>query len=267
MNRSRIAATLGLFFLSASNASAGAWTQPAKQGLFIAQATYFSSSEFFDVDGARVPQDRFSKLELQPYVEYGLKPWLTVGGSAYLQGVAQDGDENYGLGDPEAFARARLWQGERQVISVQPLIKLRSLYADPGAPRGGSVSTDMEFSLLYGRNLDILSDRDYADMRVGYRWRGAGLNPQWRTDIALGLNIGESWQIIPAARIISAAAYDENAVFREDGEQDYDLMKLELTAAYHISDTRWFQATFFEHVMGAQAGAGRGFSIGIAERF
>jgi hypothetical protein len=146
-------------------------------------------------------------------------------------------------------------------------VKLRSIYTDPGTPRGGNTATDVEFSVLYGRNLSILSDRDYSDMRIGYRWRGAGLSPQWRADAAIGINISESWQIIPAVRVITAASPDDTVAFREDGEQDYDLMKMEVTAAYHLSENCWLQATVFEHVMGAQAGAGRGFSIGIAERF
>lgn len=267
MGRTRSVVLASLLSLHATAAFAGAWVQDAGRGLFIAQAGYFSTDEYFDADGALAPQDRFQKWELQPYVEYGLKSWLTVGGDASLQYVGQSGDHNAGLGDPELFARARLWQGKRQVISIQPLIKLPSMYISNGEPRGASRSTDMEFSLLYGRNPNWFGHDDYTDARIGYRWRGRGLYPQWRADFAYGTYVTDALQLIAAGRSVMAAKLDENAAFREDGEQNYDLIKAECTAAYHLDEKRWVQLTAFQHVAGFQAGAGRGIAIGYAEGF
>ena len=256
-----------LLLFAAQAAYAGAWTQPKGDGLFIAQATYFTSDAFFDENAIKVAQPRFSKYELQPYAEYGLRDWLTIGGSAYLQSIHQAGNSNIGIGDPELFARLRLWQGMKDVFAIQPLVKLPSLYAHSGTPRGGSRSTDAELSLLYGRNMHILSERDYVDLRVGYRVRGKGLNPQWRVDAALGIHLSESWQVIPAFRGVTAVDYNEYAVFSENAEQDYDLAKAEVTIAYSLDENRWLQATAFDHVAGALTGAGRGFSVGFAQRF
>lgn len=251
----------------ATHAYAGAWTQEKGAGLLIGQVTYFSSDQYYDLDGTTIDQPSFRKYELQPYAEYGLKDWLTVGGSAYLQRVSQAGDDNYGLGDPELFARARLWQSADEVVAVQPLLKLPSYFGESGLPRGGSRSVDTELSLLYGRSGTQWGLPYYTDMRLGYRTRTRDLNPQWRVDVAMGVMLTEHWQIIPAFRSVVATKYNDNAPFREDGEQDYDLAKLELTSAYHFSDTQWLQATVFDHIAGAQTGAGRGFSLGIAQRF
>jgi hypothetical protein len=258
-----------LFFALAlsSTAHAGAWTLPAGDGLFIAQASYFSSDRYFDADGNRQRQPTFRKYELQPYAEYGVKDWLTVGGSAYAQRVSQSDNDNYGLADTELFARVRLWQPENAVLSIQPLVKLPSRFGESGLPRGGSRSTDMELNLLYGTAGTYWGMPYYTDMRVGYRTRSRDLSPQWRTDLAIGVMVSEHWQIIPALRSVIATDAPENITFREDGEQDYDLAKAELTVAYHLGAKRWVQATAFDHVAGIQTGAGRGFALGFAQRF
>lgn len=256
-----------LALLISTTAYAGAWTLPKGDGLAITQATYFSSDQYFNVDGTTIDQPTFKKYELQPYAEYGVKNWLTVGGSTYLQRVSQMGDDNYGVADTELFARFRLWQPEHGVFSVQPMIKLPSRFGESGLPRGGSRSTDLELNLLYGTAGQRWGLPYYTDMRVGYRTRSRDLNAQWRADIAVGINLTDQWQIIPAFRSVIATQYDESMLFREDGEQDYDLAKAELTVAYHLDEKRWLQATAYDHIAGAQTGAGRGLSIGFARRF
>lgn len=257
-----------LFLLVSAPAHAGAWTQPRDEGLFIAQATYFRSAHFFDQDGNKTPQPAFRKLELQPYAEYGLTDWLTLGGSAYLHGVNQSGRDNAGLGDPELFARFRLQRfDDGSVLSIQPLLKLPSLYTDSGTPRSGSRSTDIEFSVMYGSNWELLGIRGYSDTRAGYRNRSRGLNDQYRFDQAWGVNITDHFTLIPAFRAIITSKYDDTASFSENGEQDYDLAKVEMTALYKFDDKRWIHATVFEHVAGAFTGDGRGFMVGFAEPF
>lgn len=257
---------LPLLILLPGLAYAGAWTQAQGRGLFIAQATYFTGNKFFNADGDLDSQSRFSKYELQPYAEYGITDAVTVGGTAFLHRVQQSGDENYGLGDPEVFLRTRLWHDDTQVLTLQPLVKLPSTYSEHGTPRGGNTAFDGELSLLYGRNLQLVSNRDYLDTRIGYRARGHHLNPQYRADIALGLQLSDAWQLIPAVRGILAEEIEEEP-FSESGDLDYDLVKTEVTAAYRLNAKRWVQATLFTHVAGRQTGAGHGISIGMAEDF
>lgn len=253
--------------LLAADAHAGAWTLPRGDGLAIAQATYFQSDSYFDADGTTIDQASFRKAELQPYLEYGLRDWLTLGGSTYLQRVDQSANDNYGIADSELFARIRVWQPKGAVLSLQPLFKLPSYFGESGLPRGGSRSTDAELNLLYGTSGTRWGFPYYTDMRVGYRVRGRGLQPQWRTDIALGVMLSDHWQVIPAFRGVAAAKYDENSIFRQDGEQDYDLAKAELTVAYHVDERRWVYGTLYDHVAGAFTGTGTGVSFGFARRF
>jgi hypothetical protein len=258
------------FFISCALANAthaGAWVQAQGQGLLIAQATYYDTDSYFDANGDVQPQARYSKYELQPYIEYGATQWLTLGGSAYVQSVAQSGARNAGIADPELFARARLYRDDTHIVSIQPLVKLASRFDEGSNPRGGSKSTDMELSLLYGRNLALISARDYADARIGYRQRDRGLSPQWRADLAVGLGVGDAIQIVPAIRTVIATAAQDATTFVEGGDLDYSVMKLEVTGIYHLNDTQWLQAGIFSHAVGVQTGDGYGFTLGFAQRF
>ncbi|MDX2095881.1 MAG: hypothetical protein SFW64_08100 [Alphaproteobacteria bacterium] len=256
---------LALSFTPAAHA--GAWLQPEGQGLFIANATYYRSDRFFDSAGHKQPQPRFAKYEFQPYGEYGVTRWLTLGGSAYLQHVTQSGRANDGLADPEFFARTTLWQRGSERLAVQPLVKFAGGFRRAGTPRGGSRSTDAELSLLYGRNLDLLSRRDYLDSRVGYRVRSQGRSPEWRGDVALGLGIRDTVQIIPALRAVVASAPDKTPDFSENGDLDSSVLKMELAGIYHLEPHQWVQASLFRHVIGFQTGDGYGLSLAFAQRF
>ncbi|MEJ0009599.1 MAG: hypothetical protein WDN72_03155 [Alphaproteobacteria bacterium] len=251
--------------LLATNAHAGAWTEDKGETLLILQAAGFASDDFFDKSGHLHSQPRFTKAEQQPYVEYGLKDWLTLGGTLYLQDVQQAGVTNLGLGDPTVFARLRLWRDAKNVVSVQPLLKLPSWYEYAGAPRGGGSSTDEELALLYGRNLNIVDPRDYLDLAASYRNRSEGLHPQLRADAALGLRVSGHVLLVPAVRIVRATSI--GTAFSENGDQDYDLTKVELTGEYLFDDDHWVQATAFDHVAGRNTGNGVGIAIAYAERF
>lgn len=251
----------------AGTAQAGAWLQPKHEGLFVAQATYFSNTEFYDRSGRTRPQAKYTKYELQPYLEYGLADNLTMGATAYLQRADQSNRDNYGIADPEFFLRTALWKGERQIVSIQPLVKLRSEFEHNTTPRGGSSSTDAELSLLYGRNMDIFSPRDYLDVRVGYRFRGNKLNDQIRADAALGLNVSENWTLVPAMRLIDATKIPSGIAFSENGDQDYTLLKAEIGASYRLSQKQAVSITVFDHIDGKQTGNGSGLSLGFMQRF
>lgn len=254
--------------VTARSAQAGAWVQDAKQGLMLHSLTYYENSHYYDRHGHTISQSAFRKLEYQPYVEYGLTSSLTLGGSVYLQRDWQHNITNSGLADPELFLRQQLYRDTKNAVSLQPLIKLPSVFSRThGAPRGGSGSMDGELSLLYGRNLFLLSPRDYADMRIGYRVRSAGLHGQARADAAVGVMLARSVQVVPALHYVRADALGPPQGFREDGEQDYDLLKAEVAMLYHLDTMRWIQASLFSDIAGRQVGSGGGVSVTYAMRF
>jgi len=263
--RRAILCTLLVCF-SANVAYAGAWLQPKGSSLFITQTSYFSSDYYFDADGNKQKQSRFTKGEAQPYAEYGLAENITLGGTLFAQSNAQEGHKKLGMADPQMFARSSIWKSGSQLISLQPLIKFPSQFRNKTTPRGGSSSTDYELSALYGRSLNLLSNRDYLDVNVGYRVRSGLLNNQYHADAALGLGLGDNWHMIPAIRATFAAKMNDQN-FSQNGDLDYDLVKLELGANYQFSETRSFSISLANHVWGRQIGDGYGASIGFAQKF
>lgn len=256
-----------LCLLISAPAFASAWVQKQGHGEFIANATYFTTDEFYTRNGDSASQTRFDKFELQPYLEYGVTKSITVGGSFFMQHVAQGEQHNSGIGDPEIFLRKQLYRDDKNVFSLQPLVKFPSTYSRGSQLRGGSPSTDAEISLFYGRNLNLVSNRDYGDFRIGYRTRSDDLSDQIRADAVLGLRITNNWEIMPAIRYVKASSLGSATAFSENGEQNYDLLKAELGANYYVSDRRSIRANLFSHVAGRQIGGGHGASIGYAVKF
>lgn len=264
--RCGIAGNVILALCVAPAAWAGAWVQPKGQGLFVAQAGFYSTDRFYAADGSEQSQPTFSKIELTPYAEYGLLDNLTIGGTAYLQDAFQSGNSNLGIADPQIFARSELWGDDSQHLSLQPLVKFASGFEHRAPPRGGSRSTDFELSLLYGRSFHLVSNRDYLDLRGGYRLRANRLGDQFLADVAAGFGIAEHWLVIPAFRqVVSLGTV--GGTFSESGDLDYDLSKVELTSQYRLDTQRSLQLSLASHVAGAQTGAGYSITAGLAEAF
>lgn len=248
-------------------AQAGAWTQPQGKGIAITNLTYYSTSNYYDSAGQKQSQPTFTKYEFQPYLEYGLTDAITLGGSAYLDAVKQSGESNQGLADPQFFIRGQIYRDDRQVVSLEPLLKLPSSFAHSVSPQGGSKSTDYEFSLRYGRNQPLITTRDYMDFRLGYRARTQGLSDQIMLDAATGIKLDDTWEITPAIRATLATSPKDAASYSENGDLDYSLLKAELGALYHVSQGRALQATLFDHIAGVQTGGGVGASVGFMQAF
>lgn len=243
--------------------------QEKDRALIATQATYYQTDTYYDDLGIRQSQPTFTKHELNLYGEYGLRESVTVGANLFLNRVDQ-GRDNIGLADSEFFARFRLARfapfGYHSVLSIQPLIKLPSMYEHGGTPQGGSDSIDGEVSLLYGINIPSISSADYLDMRIGYRERSDELVGQYRIDVASGMYFTPSISIAAALRSIFAADVG-NTAFTNNGAQDYDLHKAELSAYYSLDTANQFSVTLFNHYAGRQTGAGHGVTLGYMKRF
>jgi hypothetical protein len=268
-----IAISLSLLLFSGA-AHAGAWTQSKGNGEAILNTLYFSSDGFWDANGDHSAQPEFTKLELNPYLEYGVTHKLTVGANVFLHTLAQENpaggtdNTNAGLGNSELFARYAFYQDDHSVLSLQPLIALPSAYDARDAPRSGSDSLDAEVSLLGGRNFSLFGQSHYAEARLGYRHRTDGeLHDQLRLDAKLGLRLSDNWEIIPAVYSIWSINADQRGTFTQDGQQDFDLLKLEAMARYNLNARTYLQGGGFSHIYGRNVGDGVGLMLSLGTRF
>lgn len=259
--------------LAGAPAFSGAWLKPQNSGEIIVNGVYFSSNGFWNKNGDQSSQPNFQKFELNPYLEYGFSEEITLGGSVFLHALSQDtaagsSNDNFGLGNSEVFARTSLYRSEQSTLTLQPLIALPSVYEQRTAPRSGSDSLDAELSLLGGHNFSWLGASHYAEARLGYRHRFDGdLKDQIRLDVKAGIRLNDRFELIPAAYSIWSLAGSKNPVFTEDGQQDFDLIKLEAMLRYNVSERTYLQGGGFSHVYGRNVGDGSGMMLSFGRHF
>lgn len=268
------ACALFLAILSPQVAFGGAWNQPAGEGLFILNQFYFENDAFFDSSGAKQSQARFQKFELNPYVEYGLNDNWTVGANLFVHAIAQEAgastpaQQNYGLGDSELFIRRPLYRGEQFRLAVQPLLKLPAYYVNDAPLRAGNTRMDGELALLAGYAFHAWGHWHFVDALTAYRHRlHPQLNDQLRSSLTLGLRLNERWSVLPAISYLHATDRPEVTFFTEDGQNDLDLLKLELSLQYELRHGKFLQAGGFHHAYGRDAGAGSGIKLAFGFTF
>jgi hypothetical protein len=250
-----------------ATAHAGAWLRPVDESMISARYSHYQSREYYDHDGVLTPQSTFRKHELNVYGEYGLREDWTIGTNLFLNEVSQSGVNNIGLADSEFFARTQIYSSDKAKLALQPLIKLPSWYQKSGTPQSGSDSADGELMLLYGYNLPAFSPRDYLDVGVGYRVRGTSLSNQYRAYVAYGLHLSENLSVVPAVYLTKAASIPDGNNFQQNGDQDYDLTKLDITAFYTLSEATKLYAGFAAEVAGVNTGVGQSVTVGVLRNF
>jgi hypothetical protein len=249
------------------SARAGAWLRPPGEALISTRYVYYQADDYYNLDGTRTTQPSFYKNELNIFGEYGATEDWTLGMNLFLNVVTQSGGENTGLADPEFFARTEIYSSQSSKLALQPLLKLPSWYAKDATPASGSESTDAELMLLYGRNLAAFSPRDYLDIGAGYRIRGTRLNNQYRAYAAYGLHFGEKMSLVPALYYTQATRMPDDQVFQQNGDQDYDLAKFDITVFYALDARRSLYLAYANEFYGINTGAGQSVSIGLVGRF
>ncbi|MBV8939494.1 MAG: hypothetical protein JO089_06615 [Alphaproteobacteria bacterium] len=252
-----VLAGICLTALTSFPACAGAWTQSENQGLVITTAAYYGAGDYFDNGGSRRSQPRYTKEELNPYVEYGLRDGLTLGGNFFIDRLDDTMHTRTGIGDSEIFLRRRLWQEGDYVLSVQPLARLPALASSQRQPALGSATPDAAVSLLGGMQFTAFGQTHYAEMDAGYRFRFGPRADQVLLAATLGLRLDPRLTVMPQLfQTFRMGA--GNGSFTESPRDDYTLTTAQLSAVYQLTDADAVQAGAFSHVAGKNTGAGGG---------
>ncbi|MFO0110306.1 MAG: hypothetical protein ACK52W_07220, partial [Alphaproteobacteria bacterium] len=89
----------------------------------------------------------------------------------------------------------------------------------------------------------------------------------YRSYAAYGLHLGENLSLVPAIYITKATSIPESDNFQQNGEQDYDLTKLNITAFYTLSEATRLYAGLSAEVSGVNTGVGQSVTLGILRNF
>jgi len=252
---------------------AGAWTQKQGELQFINTLHYYKTDSFFDTSGDKQSQPEFTKAEWNPYAEYGLTDSLTLGVNAFLHRVTSNSnapstvDSNWGLSDTELFARQKIWEQDGMVLALQPLVKLPSFYQHGELPQSGTDDFDVEAMLQGGYSFSAYGQHHFIAADIGYRARGGEPNDQVKANITVGARLDENWLILPQLFSTWRTNSSTGATFTQSGQDDYNLVKLQLSAAYALDESTTVQLGGYSHVWAENSGAGGGVILSLWKQF
>lgn len=260
--------SLRLFFaiiLLPALAHAGAWTQKRDKMETITGASYYRAHDYYNNAGRQLPQQRYDKLEITSYTEYGLRDYLTLGGRSGVAGVRQKAggftSRSIESSDTEAFARIRLWNDDLSVFSVQPTLYTPATSRDTNQTNTGGRKFSMGMKSSYGRNYRLLDKWHYADVSAEYVQRLGKESNQLKFEATTGLNIDRHWQVMPQLFVTRNLGGMKDPRTLRNPPNDYDLTKISLTGQYRFNRTNALQLSAFKHVDGKNTGAGSGIGI------
>lgn len=241
---------------------AGAWVQPQGQALYIQNAYFYAAGEAFAPSGQRIDDAGFRKYEFNPYLEYGLSDDVTLGASLLLHYLEQDNASggllsNHGLGQAELFARYQLVHDDGLALAVQPLVALPAAYVRSDGPVAGREAWDAEMAFLAGYGFSLWGLHHYVDTAWAYRHRGGSAGDQYRVTAAAGLSVHERWRLVPEIAWTGRAEGAGN-LRSVSGQNDYELMRAQLSVQWELTERYTLQLGGFRHVRGEDTGAGGG---------
>lgn len=271
-------------FLCLPFASKAAWTRNEGSWFVANTLTSYRTNHFIDDAGRSHRQPAFAKQEWNTYAEYGWKEDITLGANLFVHRLAADyrryeatsptvvhgTDDNYGLADTEFFLRKRLWQGlalgNHSVLSVQPLLKLPSLYQNGGNPRSGTDNFDAEIQLQGGMSFEFLNRHHFATLGLAYRKRMGDWGDQFKTDATLGFSLTPHFTLL-VQQFMTQRSGDTAAANSSSEVSDYDLIKAQASIVYHLTTDTHIQFGGFRHMHARNTGDGEGVLLSLWKEF
>lgn len=262
--------------LPAPAALGGAWTFEENTGQLILNALYYRADDTFTKGGHRrafANDGAFTKWELNPYLEYGLRNDLTLVFDTFLRHVEFSdrfgSDRNFGLADPELGLRYRLSAPEAKTVwSVQALMKF-PVDTSGGTPPLGNDQVDAELRLLVGRDFSLGSRRAFWNVEVAYRFRDEEPADEVRLDATLGYYLTSDWLIL--GQFFGIRGLRNGSPISTAGnptvETDYDLYKGQFSVVYEVAPPVRLQVGYTRDLAGRNTGAGHGALFALWFRF
>jgi hypothetical protein len=268
----RIRETMKIFCLGlvvsmiSCNAWAGAWLQPKGSFFLSTILYYYKTNHYYDSHGnERKRGGTFTKVELNPYLEYGLTSEDTLVLNVFYDWLDDDqgtrSATNDGLTDLEAGWRHLLWTDGTQVVSSQLTVIVPLGYDIEDNPRLGYGRYAVEGLLQYGTSFRFLERGGFLDLAAGPRFYIGYPSDQIRAKATLGYDVLDFLQLIGGAELHWGVG---NGSVKYIGENitltpDYKLLKLSISGRFRLSSHLSFVATAYSHTWGEDTGAGGGF--------
>lgn len=190
--------------VSASTASAGAWSQPKDHSQLILKYEQMRAVRAYDEDGrlADMPGVRLDR-SLSGLVEYGLTDNLTV----RLKGEWQSGEDLFtdfeGRGPLEVGVAWQAYRDDRNAVALYAGVASAGEGRNAGYAPPGAGERDWEVRILAGRSVGgggwrWAPNGAFVEAQAAHLWRD-GLPDEVRADITAGVHLGENWMALAQA--------------------------------------------------------------------
>jgi len=236
---SRALASFGLGGLlvcsGADGAIAGGFTQP--------QGEVFTSTTFRTFEAGD-----FEKLELQGYIEYGLRDDTTLILKVPYQWLEQAGQTNEGVANLEVGARWRYYQNDTLAASVQGILIVPPGYDANASPALGSGVVGAELRLPLSQSYQLGDRNGYWTVEIAYRDYFGSQSDELRAFAEVNQEIIEPVSL--AAQIDYVRTLQDNLVFRPE---EANITKLIGQVRWKVLDKTTLVLGGFKNVTGPDA--------------
>ncbi len=234
----------------AAVAFGAAWTLPRGTGQAILTTSYTQGSQYLRADGGEQRLPEYRKAETSLLVQYGLTDALTLIAAPSVFAARTGGanpDSYAGLGYTDLGARARIWNDEAGVISLQALARIPGATNDRRPAQLGNTDTALDLRLLAGRAIAIGGTEGFVNLEAAYRARFNDAPNEWRFDLSLGLRPAPGWAVL---------AQSFNVISDGEGRGVYPsswYSKAQLSVLYDVAPGWTLQAGAFTTIAGENA--------------
>jgi hypothetical protein len=257
--------TYFVVLLDYGGASASPWAKADNALLIISRANYFNA----DLTPTSAPdgtiENRFQRIDSNTYIEFGLTDEVTIGGKAVfgtswlMRGT--DIETATGFSEVEVFGQYQFYHSGKDVSAVRIAASRPSNFSSGARPELQSDGADIDASILYGRNLLSRQLKIFAAIDAGYRKRFGQAADQVRLQTTLGVEPGKHFLLL-IDTFATLSLRNE-----EVGGADFDIVKIQPSALWRISNRWGVQAGVTEEVYGRNISLGRTYFIGIWSSF
>ncbi len=249
-----------------THARAGAWLQNENDGQIITTFRYYSTDTFFTPDGSKTKIPDFSKTEINPYFEYGLRNWITIGGDLDLASVSNDTPHLKDITDTKInsgsiFARAYLYHQGNYVVSLEPGIDFPSSIGSDLTSDGSKPIPELKLNFGYGFAMN--GRNHFFDASLKYRKRSdGGLDDMVKGEATLGYKLSDDFTAL------AQLSQEETLGPVDKGiSGNYNLTKPQLSVLYDYSKSFSHQLGVFSDIYGQNVGAGYGVTYSVWYKF
>ena len=245
---------------------AEAWPRSPGEIFFAPKVEYYETGHYWDRSGSLKRQDeKFKKLSVQPYVEYGLTGKDTLTGKCYFDFLDNGESSTKGFSDLELGYRRNFYNESGTAVSAGLTALIPMGYAVYDTPNLGYGRFGVEASLCAGYGWKLSERNGFAEAVARYRVYEGYPSDQIRGSLLFGQEVTGALQLILESELQWGLDNGELLTFGDAKTVDgfYRLLKMTLHGRISITPDTSFVVSVFRHVWGENTGRGGGIAVAM----